>query len=207
MTVRMKVTAVALAIGVMACGRSTDSTSLDDSLKSDLALASAQSVGLAQYGAKPALVVSSLEQVKQKRSTPSARRSIGRAPEPIPETTLMGQEPEQTVEVEAPVAIESDAAPEQVAVAEPSPVLTPAPAPEPAPTPTGHGDNNVGDHDRGSRGRGGLGGVIGVVIRGGIAGIDDCDPRGHRRGRGPMIAINDRMPRGTFPGTAGLPRF
>ena len=85
------------------------------------------------------------------------------------------------------------------------PVMAPSTGPAPIPMPSTDGGN--GEADR-PRGRGGSD-VIGVVVRGGAVGDDDCDPRRHGRRGGGVIAVNDRMPRGratptgTFPSGGG----
>lgn len=108
--------------------------------------------------------------------------------------------------VESPSVTTEEVAAPAVAAEEPAPILSPtmtesAPAPAPAPviepiaTNEGHGPyigTSAGTYgtDDGDRGRGDNGrGRGGVIIRGGSAGDDHCEPRGPRGARRPNIGM------------------
>ncbi len=212
-----KVAALSTALLVAACGKQAATTAeggLDAALQRDLALASAQGVELAKHGQalpQASQVVSAVEQLPQKRRIAAApRRAAASVPEPQPEEVKVGNEPAQTLEVETAVAAQTAELPQpvQTTVPEPAPVPVPEPTAGPAPLPMPSNDGGYGEGDHGARGRGGWGG-IGVVIRGGSAGDDHCDPRHDGRRRGGVL-INTRMPggggmvpTGTFPGGGG----
>ena len=195
---------------VAAC--SGKSESVDDGLKRDLELASAASPITLQNSEARAQVVSAIE-----RTAPPAPKRVARSQRvakhvPAPRSLPAPVEVEQ-----AEVSEEIEEAPAEVAEA-PAEV---APLPSPRPQPVASSGVGGGSGDRGI-GRGeAIGAIIGVVLRGGIGGVDECDPRyDGRHGRGGSIAINNRIPvigtfpagriQGTFPGSgrlqAGLPR-
>jgi len=177
------VTAMALGCGGAPAGEMTAD------LERDLALATNASRPSNQ-------VVSALE--GGPRNAPSGtdrgRRDVvsrpQRAPRPKP------QAPEQ--EVPALPTLEMAPTP---AVVTTTTEIAPAPVPEPAPTiasnepigASGRGPSAGGGWDEGMGNRGrGVGGIIGVIIRGGAAGEDHCeihDRRGRRTGRGLPLPI------------------
>lgn len=183
--------------------------SVDDSLKKDLELAFTESPITLQETAKSAQVVSAIERTARPvKKQALSRRTVKHTPAPV--------ETRAPVEVaEADVSEELELAPVEVAEVR-TDELPSIPSSRPQPV---HTSGGSGDYERGSDQ--GMGSIIGVVLRGGHAGIDDCDPRvDGRRGRGGRIAINNRIPvvgtfpagriQGTFPGsgrlTASLPR-
>jgi hypothetical protein len=173
-----------------ACG---GETVVDESFRKDLELAMAASPITLQNTQAGTQVVSAVE-----RTSPPAPRRIAASQRVARHTPAPRSRP-------APVEVEEATVSEEV---EPMPVevrddaIDVAPLPSPRPQPVASAGAGVDRGDIGS-GRGdGIGTIIGVVLRGGHGGIDDCDPRvdGRRRGR-PAIAINDRLPViGTFPG-------
>lgn len=191
---RIGLPVVALAL-LAACDRTaTEQVALDPRLEQDLALASAAAVELAPA---PATTVATAEELAPRseptRATRAAPRQVRRStqPSPAPERIVTPQE------AEAPAP-----APEPVMVAEapsedPVPVLTPVAAPRPrAPEVIPASGPDLGD---------GAGRGPGVVIRGGVGGVDDCAVHDIMMGRGRLggitVSINDRVPgvRGTFP--------
>ena len=199
---RTIVGAAGLAGALLLAACSEPGTSVDESLKKDLELAFTASPITLQESPKPAQVVSPLErtapQVKRKTTT---QRAVRHAPAPV--------QTQAPVEVaQADLSTEVEEAPVEVAVREDDIDVIPSSRPQPVnPGPVGGGDGEYG-----RRGGDGIGSIISVVLRGGHAGIDDCDPRvDGRRGRGGHVSINNRIPVvGTFPGsgrmTASLPR-
>ena len=190
---------------------------VDDGFLRDLELARAASPITLQASPAGAQVVSAIERTapaprriapsqRAAKHTPAPRRTP--APVEIEQPSLAAEpEPEPIEVAEAPSEVPADVP--QIPSARPQPVESPGAG-------GGYGDGDIG-RERGA----GIGTIIGVVLRGGHAGIDDCDPRvDGRRGRGGRIAINNRIPvvgtfpagriQGTFPGsgrlTASLPR-
>jgi hypothetical protein len=181
-----------IALLVAACSRSDrpQSTALSDDLKRDLAAASATGVELASssHGYQPTRFVSAIEQPRGAAPAPKAvaRRHVPRhtASPKVEEQPAVAPAPEPEVVAPQEVA----AAPQETKIEAPAPapeptVIAPRPAPVPASYPAGE---SQGTHGRAGNGGGDvLGGIIGVIIRGGNGGIDHCDPRTDgRRGRG-----------------------
>lgn len=189
------VPAATLAL-LAACGTSApESHSLDPRLESDLARASAAYVELAPSGGTELLSAEELvprSEVEPRAAAP-APSPVRRAPSPVVT--------EERIVVSAPPDAPAPA-PEPVMVAE-APMDEPMPvdAPSRAPRPQAPDVIPASGPERG----GGGGGWIGVVIRGGMGGFDDCaaHDRARRGGRpgGVYISINDRVPVGpsTFP--------
>lgn len=195
----VRVGGVAVALVIAACSGSDQL--VDDAFEKDLEMAFASSPIDLQKPAGAAQVVSSIE-----RTAPPVRRT---APsQRVPRHTPAPRSAPAPVEVAVAVAAEPEPAPIVIAEAPVEGIIVAGPRPQPV-EPGGAGprvDVYGGD--------GGV--VIGVVLRGGRAAIDHCDPRTDgRRGRGDnggYIAINNRIPIvGTFPGsgrvTASVPRM
>ena len=191
---RHKSTAVRFAAsvtvaGLLGCGGSADQGQMTADLERDL--------DLAVNARRPQMVVVSAIEGGP-RNAPSGSERGRRDAVPVPRRTPRPA-PEADVQ-ETPVAptLEESAAP-AVAVTEqvePSPVAVPepavdAPAPEPIAMPTTRGpaagDGDGDGHGEAGRGQGRRGGgwgtLIGVIIRGGAAGIDNCEEHDRRRGR------------------------
>lgn len=185
---------------------------VDDGFKNDLELASTASPITLQNSQAGAQVVSAIERI----SPPAPRRT---APsQRVAKHTPAPRSRPAPVEIrQADVSAEIEAQP--IEVSETPAEVAPLPSARPQPVASSGVGGDYGDIG-GGRGSG-IGVIIGVVLRGGHGGIDQCDPQtdGRRGGRGPM-SINDRIPvigtfpggriQGTFPGrsrsTAGLPR-
>ena len=173
--------AAPLLVVTAACGRGSDgSAALNADLQRDLAAASATGVELANgtKGYQPAQVVSSIEQ--SERSIPVQRRPVrkpvvhkntaadaetDKAPDPMPDVAVNAPAPEP----QQPEPAASDA---------PSvPIVAPRPAPLPVEVPNaGAGTRGAQNEGTGTRGTD-IGTLIGVIIRGGMAGDDHCVPR------------------------------
>lgn len=168
---------------------------MSDELKNDLDVAGSDGLSLASTGGQTQ-VISAIEQSPPApRKVSASQRAVRhrrvetgtRAPVEVAAGTPTDETELQSFE-NAPVATNDD-----VPVApRPTPVMTQMP-----------GGNSEG---RGGYGVGSTGvaigiEIIGVVLRGGNAGVDHCEPPG-RGNRRPVIAINNRVPviRGTFPG-------
>jgi outer membrane biosynthesis protein TonB len=184
-----KLLTAALALGAIACGtRQEQSATIDADLQKDLAAAGAPDSGLALANAdyKPMRFVSQVEQVTpgvpsrklaqapEPARAPKPRPKAKRAPAPAPTP-----EPQVVAEADAP---EPAPAVQQTASDAPAPeptVIVQQPSPEPSHAPVGSGsEGSVGRGGNGGGWGGIIGGIIGsVVIRGGMGGVDHCDPR------------------------------
>jgi hypothetical protein len=212
-----KVTTLTLVLVLVgACSkRSEQAATLPDDLKRDLAAASPSVGDLASAPQRfqPTRFVSSVEQAHT--ATPEKRTVLAHhrtKPQPVrrpaPQVaTEAVPEPVDAVVAEAPAPVSTPEAPtpEPTVIAH-QPTSEPTSAPSPAPVGSG------GEVGGGQRGHGGgwgglLGGLIGaVVIRGGIGGVDKCDPRTDGRARPTVIDRPDfgmPIPTGqpTFPGS------
>ena len=203
---------VSAAITVAACSNQPRSASVpDEALSRDLAIAASEAVVLAPQGGGHALLAAEIAppSATVKRSSSSPKPSPRREPTPAP----VSVEPEQIVAITDELQLDDAPVGVPVETERPAPARRPAPIPVDFPVGGGDGPNDGG----------GIGTVIGVVIRGGAVGHDDCAI--HRRprpgigggvmvgagspigiARGPIVrggvAINDRLPRrtvGTFP--------
>jgi len=189
---RIALPAIVIALSAACSSGAPEQTALDPRLEQDLALASAAAVELAPRSGTD--VVSAEELVPKSTPTPSApaARQVRRSPAPTPA-------PERIVTpAPAPSAVP---APEPVMVAE-APATEPLPVDGPSATPRPRAPDVI--PASGPESGDGGGGWIGVVIRGGLGGVDDCalHDQARRGGRsGVIISINDRIPgvQGTFP--------
>lgn len=203
---------IPLAALAVACGRSEQpkDQTVDQTLMSDLASASAPTAALASSNFKPTQVVSAIELGEsprasaRDRSAAPARRSAPRIAALAPKVKAV--EPEAAVDPEPQPVVVAATAPTAEPAPEPAPATAPAAGPRPTPNPVdipAPPPVPVGREPMpsGRGGVGGVGGVIGaiggVIIRGGSIGDDDhCE-----RHPGGGIMINQRMPviRPTFP--------
>jgi hypothetical protein len=204
-------------VAVAACTNQSNTASVpDEALSRDLAIAASEAVELAPQGSGYALYAAEIAppSVTLERSSSVPKPSPRKAPTPEPVSAAPGPI----------VAIAEEMRLDESPVGLPVETERPAPARRPAPIPVDFpvsGDGPNDGHGNGPNEGEGRGPVIGVVIRGGGVGHDDCAI--HRRpgvggtvmvgagspigiARGPIIrggvAINDRMPRrtpGTFP--------
>lgn len=211
-----KLLTAALALGAIGCGAKQEkSATLDADLQKDLATVAVSDSGLALAGQnyQPMRFVSAVEQVNpgvpskhvstttQPAKAPKPRPKAKRAPAPAPTPT-----PQVVAEAEAP-APEPQSTPAEAPDPEPAPVVVAQqPSPEPSSAPVGRGsDGGVGNRGNGGGWGGILGGIIGaVVIRGGMGGVDHCDPRtdGRVRPTYPNVPIA-RQPRVNTGGVFG----
>lgn len=202
-----KLMIVALGLGAIACStKQEQSATIDADLQKDLAVAGAADSGLvlASVDYKPMRFVSAVEQVQP--AVPSKKPS----PAPKPARTSRRHPTHKATPAPAPAPEPQVVAEAEAPEPEPQPVETPAPAPEPEPVviaqqpspepshaPVGSGsEGNVGRGGSGGGWGGIIGGIIGsVVIRGGMGGVDHCDPRtdGRVRPSYPSIPVS-RMP-------------
>ena len=183
-----KTAALSLTMFAMACGgKSTQSASngMDDGLRKDLQLASSPNLELASTARaqQRQMVVSDIER------TPGMAPARAVTKKKVPPKPAAPARKPTVVEVQSP----KPTTPAPVVVAQAAPEA-PAPDPEPAAAPRPEPPAVVYPvpSTEGSRGHGGLGGIIGVVIRGGVMDGDHCDPRGMGRHGG--ISINNRLP-------------
>ena len=206
-----KLLTAALALGAMACGTKQErSATLDADLQKDLATVAVPDSGLALAGASYERMrfVSAVEQVKP--AVPSKRTSLtsqpARAPKPKPRAKRApapapAPEPQVVAESDAPEP-EMQQTPAEAPAPEPQPVVVAQqPSPEPSRAPVGSSSGGgVGSRGNGGGWGGILGGIIGsVVIRGGMGGVDHCDPRTDGRRNVPI----SRQPRVNTGGVFG----
>ena len=203
----LKVATFSVAVLLAACGTEKKQTAaLSDDLQKDLAVAAAPAPGLATAPTsfEKMQVVSAVERTraaapaKRHVATKKRTRPVKR-PEPVskPADDVVEEPSVATSEI-APAAEPAREAETTAPTPQPEVIAQrPAgePSADPAPAPVGRGGNE-GDTGIGAgRSGGGLGGILGgiigaVVIRGGIGGVDKCDPRTdgrRRRGRGGII--------------------
>ena len=179
-----------VALYGLACGGSGRAT--DAELDKDLALASVESLELAsEHSGSEALIVSSIElgatggRVRTKVPT---RRSRTRAL-PSPQAHMEVAEPSPSV-LPVPVYTTAEAQVEAID-------SRPSPRPHPMPVIYPGGSQSGADEQQAGGGEG-IGGAIGVVIRGGGVGRDKCELHDRRR----PVFVNDRFPT-TFPRSGG----
>jgi|SRR5688572_11399261 len=184
--------ATAGVVLLSACGsESNDAVSAD--LLKDLELASSDAgITLGNEAIPSSQIVSSIES-----NSPPARQVAKSAP--VKRYKAARKAPPQVAKTQAPAdVIESE--PMTVAnmpvVTLPDAPVTPRPQPIQVSYPSGPSsvgsDGGVGS---GSATGAVLGTIFGVVLRGGVAGDDHCDPRRTgRRTRGTVIAVNNRIP-------------
>lgn len=180
---------LAVSAGVVllaACG-SQGKSAMNADLQKDLELASSddgislgngavtssqQFVSSIESSSPPAKAVAPSARVKRHRVAPKA--------------------PPQVVKTDAPAStLDSEIQSVANAPATAEAVIPVSPRPQPVAVSYPSGGSS------GSEGSGigsGIGTIIGVVARGGVIGIDHCDERTNRRGRGSVISINNRMP-------------
>jgi hypothetical protein len=183
--------------GAMALAACSGDKSVSDDFQKDLDRASTASEITLPSSQPGAQVVSAIEQSKP---APRKVAQSQRAPRHVAAPT----------HAPAPVEVEhADVTPDVEPVpAEPAPApaeVAPLPSQRPQPVATtgaGSGDMGAGS-GRGNIGRG-IGGMIGVILRGGIVDGDDCDPRSEGA-HGGGVSINNRIPIiGTFPGSGRI---
>ncbi len=196
-TVRKFVSLAGIAGALVVAACSSKNAVMSDELKKDLEVAStSNAINLATSQPTPAnQVVSAIERV-----TPPAPRRIAQSERVVKHHAAPKGIP-APVEVQK-ADVSTDVEPQPVEVA-PTPV-EPDPIPSPRPRPVAS-QGSVGNDGRGGGGGAGtigsiIGGIFSVVIRGGGVDGDECDPRTDGRGRG-GIAVNNRFPVGTFPGS------
>ena len=177
-----------------ACG-SGDKSAVNAELLKDLELASSADGITLGNGA----VASSQQFVSAiERTTPPARAVARSAP--VKRHKPARKSPPQVVRTEAPAEV-TEAEPSEVRM-----VFTPiesdapvSPRPQPVAVSYPSGPSSVGS-DGGSATGAVIGTIFGVVLRGGGAGVDHCDPRRDGRNRGPVILVNNPFPTGTRSG-------
>jgi hypothetical protein len=198
------VVSVSAGVVLLACGGKD--RAMSDDLRKDLELAGTGDAIALTPAAEKQQVVSAIE-----RTTPPAPKRVAQS-QRVPRHKPAPKLPPEPVEAQK--ADVSEEIVEQQVAETPTPV-DPAPTPSPRPRPVAtNGGGSASGTGGGSNVGAILGGVVSVVLRGGIGGIDECDPRtdGRRPGVGRVpISINQRIPViGTFPGTipgSGRVRF
>jgi hypothetical protein len=186
------------AAGLIVAACSGKSTLMSDELKKDLDLAStSDGLALASSSAKGSQVVSAIE-----RTTPPAPRQVAQSQRVVKHKPAPKAPPAPVEAQKADVSEEVELQPVAVANTPVEPEPSQSPRPHPIEMPSGSGETV--SRGGGSNAGAILGGILGVVLRGGIVvGDDECDPRTDGRRRAPA-SINQRLPGGigTFPGSA-----
>lgn len=178
---------------VAACSSKSDPMS--DELQKDLDVAGSDGLSLASTGGQTQVISAMEQSPPAPRRVAASQRAVRHrhvetgTPAPVEAAAGTPTNETELQSVENATVATNDDAP---VAPRPTPVMTQLP-----------GGNSEG---RGGSGAGSAGvgigiEIIGVVLRGGNAGVDHCEPPG-RGNRGPVIAINNRVPviRGTFPG-------
>jgi hypothetical protein len=189
------------AAGLIVAACSGQKKTMSDDLKKDLDLAStSDGLALAPSAAKGSQVVSAIE-----RTTPPAPRQTAQSQRVVKHKPAPKALPAPVETQRASVSDQVETQPVAVAQTPSEPEPSQSPRPHPIETPSGSGVQ-VGRGGGSSIGSV-LGGIMGVVLRGGIVigDGDACDPRTEGRARNPG-SINQRLPGGigTFPG-GGFP--
>ncbi|MEO8334989.1 MAG: hypothetical protein ABI664_08455 [bacterium] len=176
-----KVAALSLALLFTACAKRPEPTAtLSEDLTKDLAAAS---VATNQLAAAPQSYqrmrfVSDIE--RGNASVPSARPKVSKRHDHLTASGHGTSDPIVSMASHTPQAVNT---PAETPIPEPAIVVAARPAPEPMVTQAGGPSEGVVDEGRSVGGL--LGGILaGVVIRGGHAGPDKCDPRSDARARG-----------------------
>lgn len=202
------------AVVLAACGKNgaSPNQAMSDDLKRDLQAASSSSLDLASQQASKGFALTEIAQSSapspastvRKGAGPKAVKSKTPTVKASPDNSIQSKAEEPTVEVMAQA---------------PSPTTEPTPdpaapaVPRPSPTPI---DPNGGEGARGRNGGGPnpgagdgggsiLGGIFGVIIRGGVVDGDHCDPRTDgRHGHRPPYGGPSTFPNNPYP--MGIPR-
>jgi hypothetical protein len=191
------------AVVLAACGRQNapKNRAMNDDLKRDLAMAASSGLDLASEQKSASFPITEVAQSSAPSPSTALRKGAGskatRSKHPTvkasPEASVVQKAEEPEVEVMAQ-------APSPTTEAAPDPTAPAVPRPSPVPVdPNGgqgaHGQNGGGPSQGAGDGGGSiLGGIFGVIIRGGVVDGDHCDPRTDRRRPG-------RYPPETFPNT------
>lgn len=188
------------AAGLIVAACSGQKKTMSDDLKKDLDMAStSDGLALAPSAAKGSQVVSAIE-----RTTPPAPRQIAQSQRVVKHKPAPKAQPAPVETQRASVSDQVETQPVAVAQTPAEPEPSQSPRPHPIETPSGSGVQ-VGRGGGSSVGSV-LGGILGVVLRGGIVvgDGDACDPRTEGRGR-TGGSINQRFPTGvpTFPPGGG----
>ena len=203
------------AVVVAACGKNSApaNRAMSDDLKRDLQLATTSGLDLASQQRAASFPLTEIPQ----SSAPSPTRTLKKGAGP---KAVRSKHPTVKASPEPTVVANAEEPQTEVMQKDPSPTTerTPDPAapavPRPSPTPTNpdggegaHGHGGGGSNPGAGSGVGSvLGGIFGVILRGGIGDGDHCDPRSdgrHGRQRPPNIP-QTRYP--TFPPYSVAPR-
>jgi hypothetical protein len=156
-----------LSVLAAACSRQPEHHQIDTRLRQDLALASG--LEMAERSYQPVRFVSEIERIPE-----APRRRGTMRPSPAPVRAVPDPPPSvDTAAVQLPeVPAAATAAPIEREDVPRIPVVMPRPVPSAGESP-GHG---TGSNGPGPRDGPDIGTIIGVVIRGGLVGVDRCAP-------------------------------
>lgn len=192
---RFSMLAVGLsAVVLAACGKNgaSPNRAMSDDLQKDLQLASSSGLDLASQQASKGFALTEIAQ----SSAPSPARTVKKAAGPKAvksKTPPVKAAPDNSIEAKAAEPTVEVAAQAPSATTEPTPEPMAPAVPRPSPTAIdpnggegGRGQNGTGPNPGAGDGGGSvLGGIFGVIIRGGVVDGDHCDPRTDGRRRGP----------------------
>jgi hypothetical protein len=196
-TTTLIATALPLAALLAACGRAPRADAASDvDLQRDLRLAATTTIRLATPPVDPA-------NFKDLETAPPAARHTVRHPVKTPGPAAIASQAPDLAASRTPQTAAAKPVPQMPAVAAasaPDPYQDPVatlPRPGAFVLPAGNG---AGTAPRGGTGAGGIGPIIGVIIRGGDIDGDHCEPHGGR-GRGPLPGVYIPEPGGVAGGS------
>lgn len=198
------------AVVLAACGKNgaSPNQAMSDDLKRDLQAAASSNLDLASQQASKGFALTEIAQSSAPSPAPTVRKGAGpkavksKTPtvKAAPDNSIQSKAEEPTVEVMAQAPSPT---------VEPTPDPTAPAVPRPSPTPI---DPNGGEGARGRNGGGPnpgagdgggsiLGGIFGVIIRGGVVDGDHCDPRrdGRHGGQRPPYSGPSTFPSTPYP--------
>jgi hypothetical protein len=200
--------AVGLSTVVLAaCGKSRApaNRAMSDDLKRDLQLATTSGLDLASQQKGASFPLTEIPQSSAPAPTPALRKGAGpKAVKSKHPTVKATPEASVVANAEEPETEVMEKAPSTTTEQTPDPSAPAVPRPSPTPTnPNGgegaHGHGGGGPNPGAGDGGGSiLGGIFGVILRGGIGDGDHCDPRTDGRGRRPRVNVGG-FPNNPYP--------
>ena len=197
-TTTLIATALPFAALLGACGRAPRADAASDvDLQRDLRLAATTTIRLATPPVDPA-------NFRDLETAPPAARRTARHPVKAPGPAAIASKAPDLGASETPETAAAQPVPSVPAVAAasaPDPYQDPvATLPRPGSASVLPAGNSAGTAQRGAASAGGIGPIIGVIIRGGDINGDHCEPHGGR-GRGPLPGVYIPEPGGVAGGS------
>ena len=173
--------AATLALGIAGCSKPAKQASASADLQRDLKLASTSSLDLASEQSKASFPLTEIPVESKPQRAPTIKKAPGpkavRSPRP---TVKAAPEPEVAAATETQQVATTEPAPAPVEQNTPEPAAPAVPRPSPVPVSAPSGGRSTGDDGVGAV----MGGIIGVIIRGGGVDGDNCEPHGRGRPHG-----------------------